>query len=485
MPTNIASRVTLIVVILLAAVWAIFPGLPKALLTPFTGQPVDLRPDLRPGIDISGGTSLIYEIRDPTGAYNPNLAEEIASVLKRRIDPDGVRNLIWRPSGNRLEIQMPLTRAAKEAQAIRTALSDRQLALEATNIRVGSVLNAIETLTGDARRDRLNQLAGDSRRRQEIFGALASAYDQMKLAQERNDFREGARLKAEYDALVAAAEKTNIDLVELQDTLELLPELREPRLAALRECYPDFPSRQQAIDAYVEAYERFRTVQGTFDSTDDLKRSLRGSGVLSFVIVADDIPQDEYNQWVARLQNEGPRPRPGDPMRWFLVDRPEEFRGSTQEYNGRHYILAHTTPERSLMKREGQAEWALQRAGRFMDGGEWKVSFEFDAQGARYFGELTGRHVPQGGRNYRLGIVLDDRMISAPNINSRIDGHGSIEGGRGGFSQDELNYLVNTLNAGSLPASTAAISCSSGVFWSSCKACTAGVEGWGRGLPPP
>src|SRR5439155_13609490 len=55
----------------------------------------------------------------------------------------------------------------------------------------------------------------------------------------------------------------------------------------------------------------------------------------------------------------------------------------------------------------------------------------------------------------RLGIVLDDRMISAPNVNEPITtGSGMISGSHaeGGFSEKDQSYLVSMLSAGSLPA---------------------------------
>ena len=452
MPTNIASRVTLIAVILLAALWAIFPGAPKALLAPFTGASVDLTPDLKPGIDISGGTSLIYEIKDPSGRYDPELGEQIATVLKRRVDPDGVRNLIWRPSGSRLEIQMPLSRAAREGEPIRKALADAQATLERTNIRVGEVENAIEKLSGDHRRDALNRLAGGSRTRGEIFGALASLHDRLLEARRAGNLELEAKLLEEYEPLRDRILDTNIDVQQLQDILQLKPELRQARLQQLRERFPDFPERQQAIDQFVAAYDAYLKVRDAIDSAAQLKRDLRGSGVLSFNILATDLSPAEYDQWVQRLQNEGPRPRPGDVARWFEVADQRDFGARTVTYNDKNYILAYITPERSLMKREGQPPWALQRAGRTNENGEWKVTFAFDPQGAKYFGELTGRHIPQGGQEYYLAIILDEKVVSAPRINSRIDGFGVIEGGRGGFDPEEINYLVNTLNAGSLPA---------------------------------
>ena len=110
MSSQYSGRVTLIIAVILAALWAIFPAAPKVLLKPFKpGVEYSFRPDLKPGIDMVGGTSLLYEIKPPEGGYTQDLAERVMASLKKRVDPDGVRNLIWRPQGNtRLEVQMPL-----------------------------------------------------------------------------------------------------------------------------------------------------------------------------------------------------------------------------------------------------------------------------------------------------------------------------------------------------------------------------------------
>jgi SecD/SecF fusion protein len=51
-----------------------------------------------------------------------------------------------------------------------------------------------------------------------------------------------------------------------------------------------------------------------------------------------------------------------------------------------------------------------------------------------------------------LAIALEGKILSAPRVNSRIGAHGMISGGPGGFTQQETDYLVSTLNAGTLPA---------------------------------
>src|SRR5262245_60950760 len=116
MPTNISGRVTLILVVLWASLSLIFPSVPPSLFWFFhPTQPISLVPDLKPGIDMVGGTSLVYEIKAPEQGHVGNLAEQVMQSLKKRVDPDGVRNLIWRPQGNtRLEIQMPTSSRGKE-----------------------------------------------------------------------------------------------------------------------------------------------------------------------------------------------------------------------------------------------------------------------------------------------------------------------------------------------------------------------------------
>lgn len=77
--------------------------------------------------------------------------------------------------------------------------------------------------------------------------------------------------------------------------------------------------------------------------------------------------------------------------------------------------------------------------------GEPVINFSLTPEGAPKFGELTGSNV---GR--RLAIVLDNKIVSAPVINSRIDNEGIIEGQ---FTQQAAADLALVLRSGSLPAS--------------------------------
>jgi preprotein translocase subunit SecD len=72
------------------------------------------------------------------------------------------------------------------------------------------------------------------------------------------------------------------------------------------------------------------------------------------------------------------------------------------------------------------------------------VSFSLTIDGARKFGKGTGENV---GRY--LAIVLDNRVVSAPRIDSRINDEGRISGS---FTTQEVADLSLTLRSGALPA---------------------------------
>jgi preprotein translocase subunit SecD len=72
------------------------------------------------------------------------------------------------------------------------------------------------------------------------------------------------------------------------------------------------------------------------------------------------------------------------------------------------------------------------------------VSFSLNREGARKFGAVTGANV---GR--QLAIILDERVQSAPRIDSRITDEGRITGS---FTTQEVQDLSLVLKSGALPA---------------------------------
>ena len=73
------------------------------------------------------------------------------------------------------------------------------------------------------------------------------------------------------------------------------------------------------------------------------------------------------------------------------------------------------------------------------------IGFSFDGDGAKKFGKVTSENV-----GHRFAIILDGRVVSAPNIISPITGgSGQITGN---FTQEQASELVTVLKAGALPA---------------------------------
>jgi preprotein translocase subunit SecD len=79
--------------------------------------------------------------------------------------------------------------------------------------------------------------------------------------------------------------------------------------------------------------------------------------------------------------------------------------------------------------------------------GSWETSFVLSQDVAKSFERFTAAHDNDRGR---LAIVLDDRVLEAPSIKSKISDNGVIEGMP---SQEAAADLALNLRAGSLPAS--------------------------------
>ncbi len=74
-----------------------------------------------------------------------------------------------------------------------------------------------------------------------------------------------------------------------------------------------------------------------------------------------------------------------------------------------------------------------------------QISFTLNSQGARIFGDFTGKNIGK-----RLAIVLDGKVYSAPNIQTRIGGGSGVI--TGDYSFDEANDLAIALRSGALVA---------------------------------
>ena len=186
---------------------------------------------------------------------------------------------------------------------------------------------------------------------------------------------------------------------------------------------------------------------------DLIKRIVSSAGVLEFRITAN--AEDPRHKRVVELggRTAGTTVMDGGtPVgRWVQLDtakmNPAEDRGLVTRMmpDGRVEVLV-------VLDRFNVTGGYLSRsAGSYDQNLQPCVNFSFNSAGAALFGTLTGQNLPDPANRLesRLGIVLDDTLLSAPTIRSAISGDGQITGS---FKQADVDFLVGVLNAGSLPA---------------------------------
>lgn len=241
------------------------------------------------------------------------------------------------------------------------------------------------------------------------------------------------------------------------------PSVRDEALARLRN---SFPVLKDQLDQAVVLYDAYRSRSRGYDDPKDLIALLRGAGVLSFRITVRPSDPLSFDDLRRTLRERGPGGAGTDEnVRWYAIDNPEAWADNDQmlaylradpvgffsargyvveEFDGTVYMLLHRSRERALDETSG--DWRLTGASRTQDprSGRPAVSFRLDVSGARLFAQLTGNNVERA-----MAIVLDDRVYSAPTIQSRISDQGQITGN---FSDKDIDYLLKVLNSGSLQA---------------------------------
>ncbi len=436
---------------------------------------------LKGGIDLVGGTSLLFEI-DTTGledSQKRGLSEKVMNILKERVDPQGQLNLEWRPVGNtRLEIRMP--RPPKEAFERRQKWQDAKARLASINIRRRETEQALAAAPPD-RDAKLAELVRGVSDRKALLDTLKEAYDANSKARSSNDADAMAAASSAYEEAMSALLDTNLELGRFSDVL-MLPDVkrRETELAKFLTERAGYNSEEngQALTSAIEAYDAWAADKADLEDPSDLKRRLRGAGVLEFRILADRDPaspsqttdpsnptlRQPITRYAEQLAKYGPRPKAGDSFSWFEIDDVLEFlrlknldnfetekmapgMPIVEEYAGKYYVLAHNGAEYSMLHGgEGGKQWKLTSAyaDRNPMTGQNVVSFALDSRGGRQFGTLTENNI-----NRSLCIMLDNKAMSHANIRERITDRCQISGS---FTPERVSDLVRVLDAGSLPA---------------------------------
>jgi len=466
---------------------------------------------LIPGLDLAGGTVLVYDVKVPKNRDATRVIDDTIAILSKRVDPTGTKNLVWRQvAGKRLEVQMPLPN--KETGQRREAFLEAKEAVIAGNIPVRQIESILRQ--DAAQRDVwFTGHAGGNAGLLADFQTLAQASDSLVKATKDNDQaqadydqaqadvkalpssanqskREKARASADdlrkvlqdkaltyldaKDAFDAAEQRVlgrNISEFELDRLRELPNTLKaqgkpSTRRSAVDQLVAEHTERADQINKLFEAYAAYEQVKGVLDDPDDLITLLQGSGVLEFRIVpGSNDPGVDIGSYRQQLSERGPRAGRDRAWVWSEIDDIEKYINGAenlpaleqdpagffassqgqigQRYADTYYVLLANVP--SLAMTQDQ-DWGLRTASPTIDDmGAPAVAFSLNALGGERMSQITGPNVGKP-----MAILLDGKVISSPNLNSKISGSGVITGGSGGFGQDELYYLLNTLKAGSL-----------------------------------
>lgn len=115
-----------------------------------------------------------------------------------------------------------------------------------------------------------------------------------------------------------------------------------------------------------------------------------------------------------------------------------------EDDDGNHYVLLYNDAEDVT----GQYLTRVEQASLSREG-NMGVAFHLNGTGGSKFYRLTSEFQPDpDGHKYLLGVVLDNRLRTAPNLNARISDSGEITGS---FTQQDINNLIKVLAAGQLP----------------------------------
>lgn len=206
------------------------------------------------------------------------------------------------------------------------------------------------------------------------------------------------------------------------------PDLIRIRLSDAEKSATDDRTVAQSVEIVRRRIDESGTREPTIQRQGDDRILIQVPGVGSAQEVLDLIGTTAklgFHHVVSATTDENARPGAGN-LLLPSVDEP-----------GRYYIVE----RRAIVS----GDQLVDAQSTFDQNNNAAVSFRFNAQGARIFGDYTAENVGN-----LFAIVLDDEVVSAPRIQSYIPGGSGIITGR--FTTQETANLSILLRAGALPA---------------------------------
>jgi SecD/SecF fusion protein len=353
------------------------------------------QPPLRMGLDLAGGTRLLYQLpidqARKDGLLSPQetdaqVMEEQIQIIRERIDPQGVIDPTIRSVGrDGIEIALPKTIESRQA---------------------GGSAPLSETLTAESKRATLQGESSTLTGFPGGGGVIAIGAERIRYSQRTQNVLEIAERGFDRSTPVQHEAGEAVTLVSddaIKNAIENLGDLRFMAVATAT----DFTAK--GTDQQSE-YERLTTWYAKPENAG--------------------LPIDTYN----RLSYEQGGPPAG--IQWYPLrgEEGEEVKPIPQR------SLALTKPEKDEWNFTGSD---LARVFRSTDqSGFPAIGFEMTDNAKLDFGEFTEEHVEE-----QMAIVLNDEIVSAPKINEKLGGSSIIQGR---FTDREVNEMVTVLRSGSL-----------------------------------
>ncbi|MBN9518885.1 protein translocase subunit SecD [bacterium] len=375
----------------------------------------------RLGIDLAGGTILVYEVnlertrelnqgakdeggKAPAKGEAPGLSAEdmtkLAHQIKRRIDPADLKNVTVRPLGNsRIEIILP---------------------------------------TGGSGGGRANLSAEDI----EEVKRLVSQMGVLEFRILANQFDDEAGIRAAREVIEQAGPETRAEW-------------------AVRGSPPPPPEGEFEVKAESDKAHKVRYLWAEIGPEERESLGLQNAAEGNSKLWTDMAKaRAEGKTFLHSSGNEGKQytmvlySREVKSTTWLEQEASEKKRleaeGKGGEFNPKKYeyfILTRVSPIDNV-KVEGDVSLTAQSD---TDPKTFNpcVSFRFNGAGAQAFGRMTERNKPAGNTIRNLAILLDQRVVSAPTLNAVITSQGQISGR---FDRKSVDRLVTILRNGALNA---------------------------------
>jgi len=243
MSKNLTPKIILIIVLVIVAAWPLFPP----------SKP------LKPGTDLAGGTRLNYQIDTYglTEAEKKDLSHKLITVLRRRIDPANIQNLIWLPQGStRFEIRMPL--ASAEAHQKRQNYERAETDLLDKNVSAAKIMRSVKN-PPEERAELFKQFAQEDPNRLAILDTLAAAHDEREELKNKRD-----ALFSEREAIEAKMSTAGLDLETINENISNWATLDVNDLSESINTFTDVNDQRDMLTGYVKTYVEWSEVSDQF-----------------------------------------------------------------------------------------------------------------------------------------------------------------------------------------------------------------------------